>query len=148
MEIIDYIDALNLDIYKQDLSEKDPDNISEILELAKKLHIENKIHISRIDVHAIRSSRGGKSPNSKVDFTIKDKCPLPLIQMVIRPDGKVSLCCNDALGVFTLGDVSKERVLSIWNNQKFDALRKELMKGREHLNLCQYCDYVDMRKIE
>lgn len=28
--------------------------------------------------------------------------------MVVRPDGKVSLCCNDALGTMTLGDLTKE----------------------------------------
>ena len=34
-------------------------------------------------------------------------CILPYKQMIIRPDGKTSLCCNDPYGKNTLADVNK-----------------------------------------
>ena len=35
-------------------------------------------------------SRGGNAPNKQNDFTFTSACIIPFIQMVIRPDGKVS----------------------------------------------------------
>jgi radical SAM protein with 4Fe4S-binding SPASM domain len=146
-EIIPLLDGLNLDIYKDNLENEDPDNINQILEYARENDYIKKMKISRIDRNAVRSSRGGKSPNSAVDFTIRDKCPLLLIQMVIRPDGKVSLCCNDALGTFTLGNVNDESICAIWNGDIYKDLRKKLNHSRADISLCQYCDYIDMRQL-
>ena len=61
--------------------------------------------------------------------------------MVIRPDGKVSLCCNDALGHMTLGDLNESSVTEVWNGQGYKKIRKEMqMNGRKNLNLCKNCD--------
>ena len=147
-KIIEYVDELVLDIYKNDLCEKDPDNVMQIINWSKQEKIDNKIRIGRINKKAIRSSRGGSSPNSKSFVTIQDSCPLLLLQMIIRPDGKVSLCCNDALGKITLGDVTKEKLKTIWNGEKYNAYREQLLNcGRDKIMLCKNCDYVDLRKI-
>lgn len=146
LEIITYLDALNIDIYK-DGDEKDPENIEDIISLAKSNNLMNKIRISRIKRNKIRSSRGGKSPNSKVQYTINDKCPLLLVQLVVRPDGKVSLCCNDALGEMTLGDVTSMSLSEIWYGSLYNILREKNMNSRENIKLCKFCDYVDMREL-
>jgi len=87
------------------------------------------------------SSRGGNAPNRKVfyDFT-KDSCALPFQQLVIRPDGKVSLCCNDALGQITLGDLSNQTLFNIWYGEEYSQIRSKLMHGREGIKLCKNCD--------
>lgn len=75
----------------------------------------------------------------------KERCALPFKQLIIRPDGKVSLCCNDPLGKNTLGDLTKESVLDVWNNDKFKTVRKCLYEGRANWKHCEYCDafYID-----
>ena len=38
-------------------------------------------------------------------------CVLPFKQMIIKPDGKVSLCYSDSLGKNILGDLTKNSVV-------------------------------------
>ena len=69
--------------------------------------------------------------------------------MVIRPDGKISLCCNDALGQITLGDASKTKIIDIWFNEKFEEVRKHLAmrEGRGAISVCRYCNHYDGREL-
>ena len=90
------------------------------------------------------TSRAGNSPNRKNSLKkVPYLCSLPLHQFHIRPDGKVSLCCCDAYGQMTLGDLTKNTVKEIWNSKLFNRLQMSLLKGRNSINICKYCDYVD-----
>ncbi len=62
--------------------------------------------------------------------------------MVIRPDGKVSLCCNDALGQMTLGDVNEKSLQEIWFSNEYSLIREKTVKGRNNIELCSICDHV------
>jgi radical SAM protein with 4Fe4S-binding SPASM domain len=64
----------------------------------------------------------------------------PFYNLPIKPDGKISLCCNDALGKMTMGDLSKEGVLDIWLGSKYQQIRKAMLKGRKFISLCSSCD--------
>ncbi|NWF65849.1 MAG: radical SAM/SPASM domain-containing protein [Campylobacterales bacterium] len=133
--IIDnYHDDLKLikpvkEIYEYCLSNK------EILEVAEK-----KLVIDLRKQNEILTSRGGNAPNRKNISLLTSSCILPFSQMVIRPDGKVSLCCNDALGQFTLGDISKNSLLDVWYGDKFEKIRESLKNGRESIDMCKNCD--------
>ena len=90
------------------------------------------------------TSRGGNSPNRKNSLKkIPYLCHLPLWQFQIRPDGKVSLCCCDAYGQITLGDLTKNTVKEIWDSKLFNRFQKLLLRGRSSINICKYCDYKD-----
>lgn len=67
-------------------------------------------------------------------------CVLPFRQIVVRPDGKVSLCCNDAYGKQTMGDLSKESIKDVWYGDKFRKVREAMQKGRGNYGACRYCD--------
>jgi radical SAM protein with 4Fe4S-binding SPASM domain len=101
-----------------------------------------KIHIRR--ENEVLSTRGGLSPNNKKKKTLPLSCFLPYAQFVIRPDGKISLCCNDAYGIHTLGDVSEQSIKEVWYSKEFAGIREVLRKrnGRGSLDLCRYCDMV------
>lgn len=61
--------------------------------------------------------------------------------LIIRPDGKISLCCNDALGKYTLGDVNNQSIDEIWNSEEYQKIRNEMLyNGRKNLLLCKNCD--------
>lgn len=144
-ELAEILDELIIDNYNQDLKLIKP--CEEIVEYCKE-HPEliEKVTIDLRKPKEILTSRGGDAPNRKqkyADGTVK--CILPFQQLVIRPDGKVSLCCNDPLGKCTLGDLSKESILDVWNGEPYKMVRNALINGRENFEHCKYCDtyYVD-----
>lgn len=139
-ELIDILDELIIDNYNQELNLIRP--CEAIVEYYKEHpEIKEKVTIVLRKPKEILTSRGGSAPNRKLslaDGTIT--CVLPFQQLIIRPDGKVSLCCNDPLGKCTLGDVNKESLLDIWYGEKYQKLRKALIHGREKLESCKNCD--------
>ncbi len=140
IELVDILDELIIDNYQQELKLIKP--CQEIAEYCKE-HSElcKKVTIVLRKPREILTSRGGTAPNRKELLLYeKDRCVLPYKQMVVRPDGKVSLCCNDAIGKYTLGDLNKERLLDIWYGPKFSMVRKCLYDGRENWGNCKYCD--------
>lgn len=138
--LTDILDELIIDNYQQELKLIRP--CREIAKYCEKHpELTKKVTIVLRKPQEILTSRGGNAPNRKVvpDYG-KDRCILPYKQMVIRPDGKVSLCCNDAYGQYTLGDVGRETLRGIWYGDKFRTVRKCLYEGRENWGGCRHCD--------
>jgi radical SAM protein with 4Fe4S-binding SPASM domain len=88
----------------------------------------------------VRGTRGGQAPNKLQGKTLDIPCLVPFNQLIIRPDGKLSLCCQDALGKYTLGDVSKQTLLEAWHSEVYHTIREQLIESRENVALCRYCD--------
>ena len=106
-----------------------------------------KVEVALRKRHEILRNRAGRAPNkSCADYRAfalyaGAGCTNPFRQIVIRPTGLVSLCCNDTLGEVTLGDVSKQGLLAVWNGPEFRRVRRSLLtEGRRHLELCSSCD--------
>lgn len=92
----------------------------------------------------VLTSRAGNAPNRKPSRRpLAIPCLLPFRQLIIRPDGKLSLCCNDALGQETLGDLSRERIEEGWYNEARRRAQNAMVEsGRAGLALCRGCDFV------
>lgn len=140
IELMKYLDELIIDNYQQDLRLIKPCRVI-------KKYVENhpelreKVTISIRKPNEILTSRGGDAPNRKQLVSYGDEtCALPFEQMIIRPDGKVSLCCNDPLGRTTLGDLTKDSLLDVWYGEGFQNVRKALQAGRKHFKHCEFCD--------
>ncbi len=89
----------------------------------------------------VLDTRGGISPNKKNQYESFSICALPFIQMVIRPDGKISRCCQDVYGYETLGDLSEMSITEAWNSAEFKLLREDMLCGkRKNKSFCAYCD--------
>jgi radical SAM protein with 4Fe4S-binding SPASM domain len=140
-ELMPSLDELVIDNYDDSLSllpsvkalipliEADPELMGRI-----------RIYVRR--KNAVRSTRGGEAKNRKrIRSTLTSPCVLPFSQMVIRPDGKVSLCCQDALGRMTLGDCTRDSLLKIWHGKHFRNIRRKIEKGRSALAMCSQCDH-------
>ncbi len=139
-EIIKYLDELVIDNYQQELKLIKP--CREIVEYCKDHpELKEKTTIVLRKSNEILSSRGGDAPNrnDKVSYP-KAKCALPYKQLIIRPDGKVSLCCNDPLGKNTLADLTKESIMEAWNNDRLKNVREHIYRGRGDWEHCKYCD--------
>jgi radical SAM protein with 4Fe4S-binding SPASM domain len=138
--LTEVLDELIIDNYQQELKLIKP--CQEIQGYCKEHpELTSKVTIVLRKPDEILTSRGGTAPNRKelVEYG-KDRCSLPFKQMVVRPTGQVSLCCNDAVGKYTLGDLNKERLLDIWYGPRFEMVRRCLYDGRENWGNCKYCD--------
>lgn len=134
------LDELIIDNYQQELKLIKPcEEIRDYCEAHPEL--KKKVSIILRKPQEILTSRGGTAPNRKelVEYG-KDRCVLPFKQMIVRPDGKISLCCNDAIGKYTLGDLNKEKILDVWYGPRFQMVRKCLYGGRDNWGTCKYCD--------
>ena len=139
-KLIPDCDTFCIDIYYAD-NEYIPNNIMPIVnECMGNKSLQTKVKIQLINKNAIRNNRGGKSKNRKNIYKLETTCLLPFKQVIIRPDGKLSLCCNDASGSFTLGDLTKEKLTDIWYNNNFKEIRDKLRYNRRQIDMCDKCD--------
>lgn len=140
LELIPELDELIIDNYNQELHLIKP--VKEIYEYCE-VHPELKEKVSIVlrKPKELLTSRGGAAPNrKKVAVYNGVACSFPFQQMIVRPTGEVSLCCNDALGKYTMGDLSEQSILDVWYGPKFTEIREKIARGREHVGHCQYCD--------
>ena len=138
--LTEVLDELIIDNYQQELKLIKPcQEIQRYCEAHPEL--KKKVTIVLRKPNEILTSRGGDAPNRQnIGDYSGERCVLPFKQMIIRPDGKVSLCCNDAVGKYTLGDLTRERLLDIWYGPRFQMVRKSLYEGRENWGNCSKCD--------
>jgi len=145
------LDELVIDNYDDGLKLIDPvrKTMEEIkVSSHKSINIfKGKTKILLRKINEILTNRAGLSPNKDTEHFDFYKiyhhhsCVLPFIQLVIRPDGKISKCCQDASGVETLGNINNDSIYDIWNGEGYKILRDNLLKkGRLAEKLCNQCD--------
>lgn len=141
--LLKYVDYIHINNYN---------SISELLPGHKKLQetlIQNHVSFEKAEI-CLRnkmeclSSRAGQAPNRMKTECLSSPCILPFSQMVIRPDGKVSFCCNDAYGLYTMGDVFKESLTDIWYGSAFQRSRDRMLESRSTQTPCCFCDMIFM----
>ena len=97
--------------------------------------------VNMIDYKYNYNNRGGNSTAGK-NKKIGGYCERPFIQMYINAFGQAILCCSDYRFEVVMGDVTKNTLLEIWNNNKYKRYREALKAGnREDLILCKTCNY-------
>ncbi|MAM68350.1 MAG: radical SAM protein [Rhodospirillaceae bacterium] len=119
------------------------DNLKKVVE-----HLETnrpdlaaKVTVGYRSTEEVKTNRAGNAPNrNKLPTIFRSRCAYPFVQMVVRPDGKVSMCCNDALGQETLGDVAQDGLRKAWNDPVRKELQELMIAGRHKIDLCATCD--------
>ena len=140
VQLMQYLDELIIDNYNQKLElNKNPKVIAEYCENHPEYKSRTTIVLRK--ENEILTSRGGDAPNRTQSLQFaKERCVLPFRQLIIRPDGKVSLCCNDPYGRMTMGDINEQSIKEIWYGPVYAEVRKKIMAGRENLDHCKFCD--------
>lgn len=142
IELLETLDWIHIDCYGN------TPELSPKMQKLQQLCCQNKIPPEKITFHLrndqeILTSRGGNAPNRERYVQVRSLCPLPFSQMIVRPDGKVSQCCNDALGQFSMGDLTVQSITDIWYGNTMEQLRKNIWyKGRLDNILCMHCDTI------
>lgn len=136
--LTEYLDYLRINNYNDNLELN-----SNILELTQK-DVDEKNCLIEIEVRKKTQkllNRGGLSPNNESSSSYKSACILPFIQMVIRPDGSVSRCCQDVYGNETFGNVKEQTIKEVWYGPKLTAFRQKMTAGeRDSIPFCRDCD--------
>ena len=139
LQIMPFLDRLVIDNYDDQLQLTEQSKM--VLRVCEqKPELQKKIEIHLRKVHEVLYTRGGQAPNNDKKEVFHMPCTMPFGQFIIRPDGKISLCCNDARGKYTLGDCNVQRLEEIWFSEGYNEIRRQLAKGRDTLPLCRYCD--------
>jgi radical SAM protein with 4Fe4S-binding SPASM domain len=137
-ECIDVLDSLIIDNYSDDY-EFHP-QVRDIYQYClKHPALQKKVRICKRTPHEVLHSRGGQSPNHPQVAVAGGSCVYPFNQMVVRPGGEISLCCNDALGEVTLGDLKKQPIDEVWNGPEYVEIRKKILQGRQYIKQCAGC---------
>jgi radical SAM protein with 4Fe4S-binding SPASM domain len=141
------IDKITINNYNNELILNE--NIQKIVNKLKvtdpKLYPKIVIILRKSD--EVLNNRGGLAPNKNKNLSNEYKlfrnspCYLPFEEIIVRADGKVSLCSNDAYGKKTLGDITKGDLRTIWSGAKFNEVREKLSTFKRYeLDLCKECD--------
>jgi radical SAM protein with 4Fe4S-binding SPASM domain len=119
------------------------DNLKEVVEYLEtnRPDLAAKVTVGYRSTEEVKTNRAGNAPNrNKLPTIFRSRCAYPFVQMVVRPDGKVSMCCNDALGQETLGDVAQDGLRKAWNDPVRKELQELMIAGRHKIDLCATCD--------
>ena len=146
LELMPYLDILIIDNYNDDKQINTPelkkvyDYIQTHPEIQKRVNFVFRLQ------NEVLKSRGGQAPNKigrNDKRMLRFLCTRPFCQLIIRPTGEISLCCNDALGKYTMGNLNMQTINEVWNSEKFKSVREEMLKnGRKNLMLCKECDSI------
>ncbi len=81
--------------------------------------------------------------NSDGTYSVKNKllnhCWKLWHSCVITWDGLVVPCCFDKDATHRLGDMKEKPFKEIWQGEDYDKFRKQLLKGRDQIDICKNC---------
>jgi radical SAM protein with 4Fe4S-binding SPASM domain len=143
-ELMIFLDELVIDNYTTDLKLLPTcKEIEEYIIKNPQFNLQNKVTINLRNPNDVLTTRGGTSPNKVALNIFPDvPCPYPFRQIVVRPNGKVSLCCADYLGKHEMGDLTKDSIMDVWFGEKFTKMRNVLAGGRINIDMCKECDVL------
>jgi len=70
----------------------------------------------------------------------RSRCPQPFQRLAVAYNGLVSSCCSDWNQEYVVGDVNKDSLLDVWNNEKMTYIRHvQTKKQHETVFICRHC---------
>lgn len=67
-------------------------------------------------------------------------CPYSFYNLLINPDGDVTVCCADWKRKLVVGNVAKENFVDIWSGEKLRDFWKDMLsKKKNKYEMCQKC---------
>ena len=124
------------------------DEIKKDLQLSEDQYIVRKRYLGPEESFGITiSNRAGSVSLKNEAFELKalkeplkQPCYYPFYKVLIDHNGDVLMCSNDWKKEKSMGNLSKESLLSIWSNKKFVDLRKKLINSDRNHKPCNVCD--------
>ena len=112
---------------------------------AQQLDDDHGFQYGKLGNRHITNHIGAAAP-LRPDLPWQKRCARPFRELSVRYDGRVLFCCNDWRGEVQVGDLRKEHIADVWNNEVFHSGRKLLYnRDRKDINICAKCDNVSFR---
>jgi radical SAM protein with 4Fe4S-binding SPASM domain len=91
------------------------------------------------------SNRSGNLKNAEfsikpLEKSLSTTCNYPAYTFFIDYNGDVQMCSHDWAKKYILGNVNKQKIIDIWQNQKFQFARKKLLEADRNFSPCNKCD--------
>ena len=125
--------------------------IPELYKLAKELGVD-KVKLKTAQMYDFengnplipsigRYSRYAQQPDGtyKIKNLLKNECWKLWHSCVITWDGVVVPCCFDKDAEHKMGDLKEGSFKEIWRGAAYSAFRKQLLKGRDQIDICTNC---------
>ncbi len=91
------------------------------------------------------TNRGGIVKAGPDEIPALTPCYLPSFLTVITVNGSVLPCFEDFHEEQVMGNIEKDQLQDIWNNEKFTHFRTQLKRGQRHLHSpCQNCNRLQV----
>ena len=88
------------------------------------------------------TNRGGNAPNKRNRTKIyHSPCVVPFEEALIYADGTLGFCCSDTRKLCVFGNVAERNLFDLFNDPRFESIRRQLAQGRDHCEYCKYCDF-------
>ena len=151
MQLVQLLDHFIIDNYNDEMVLNE--TISPLVNLELPDNVTCNVEVQIRKKNQVLSNRGGLAHNKASEEIFFSPCILPFFQLIIRPDGKVSQCCQDAYGRVTLGDVSKESITEVWMSEAYQKMRDAMLAkngiegGRHLIKTCATCDTFGMTNL-
>ena len=78
---------------------------------------------------------------NKKKKTYKVGCSLLMHQLVLLPNGDITVCCADLNSKGVIGNIKQEKLFAIYNKpQRKEMLRKFIQGKKKEIDLCKDCE--------
>jgi radical SAM protein with 4Fe4S-binding SPASM domain len=139
-EYLDHISIKITDISSFTIDDSD-DLRHRILLLKSIFPKSSRLNVNSRIFHNATGFVSGIIDKKKVLKSKYNLCPYPWTSMVIASNGDVVSCCRDLQHKTVLGNIFNEDLVSIWNGQKYQNIRKALgNKSPQAIKACENCD--------
>lgn len=89
----------------------------------------------------ILDNRAGFAMNRTDNNIFYSSCILPFTQLIFKPNGDITLCCQDSFGTSAYGNLFEESFENIfYGNRRHELLSTMIQHGRSYIHPCKHCD--------
>ena len=75
----------------------------------------------------------------QLKYKLRNRCWRMWQGCVVTWDGHVVPCCFDKDAVHKMGNLREQTISQIWNSPGYKAFRKQILTGRENIDICTNC---------
>ncbi|MBU2633749.1 MAG: SPASM domain-containing protein [Nanoarchaeota archaeon] len=135
-KILDFLEYNNRRIKTQVSMVKTDKTPNESCEIFNKIWTSKVDRVRIYEEHSIEGIFGSlRKARSK-----REPCVMPFYEVLIYYDGKVGRCAHDWSEKDIMGDINTQTIKEIWNNKKYQELRKQHQKIKFKDEVCKNCD--------
>lgn len=75
-----------------------------------------------------------------------NSCPVPLTTINILTNGDMILCCNDYSKKMIIGNINKNSIFDIWNNEDYKTIRDKFRNNEyKKIKACTNCSIMNLK---